>query len=167
MLLTKGTLQTETETFTTTGPGDSGSLQLDDGAHTSTVNYQNLGIVDLTGTTAPNLVFNLPAGAQATLQDSGTPTDGVSQIVSTGGPAFATTIFNNPSTSLTANTAGNSNVQLAAMDNGFAPATETFSGSSSDTFQLTSAGAPSPAPPASRSRPPRSTCTVLAQRSTA
>src|SRR5207248_1859036 len=88
------------------------------------------------------LVFNLPAGAQASLENSGSASDGVSQIRSLGGPAFETTTFNSPATSLTINTADTSSlVQLAAMDNGFAPSTEAFSGSANDTFKFTSAAA--------------------------
>ncbi len=140
-----GTFNMATATFTTTGPGHSGSLVYDTtgaGTTTDTITYDGLAPVDMTGSTVGNLVFNLPAGAQASLEDNGNLTDGVSQIRSTGGPAFETTTFANPATSLTINTAGSSSlVQLAAMDNGFAPGTETFSGAASDTFRFTSAAA--------------------------
>ncbi|WP_161967245.1 autotransporter-associated beta strand repeat-containing protein [Fimbriiglobus ruber] len=138
-LAIKGTFQTVTETVTTTGPGHSGTLSLFDGTNTDTISYSDLAPVDMTGTTAGNLVFNLPAGTQAVLEASGTP--GVDDIRNTGGAAFEATTFANPATSLTINAAGGSTVQLAAMDAGFAPATETFTGLATDTYQFTNAGA--------------------------
>src|SRR4029077_11373030 len=48
-LATKGTFQTETETFTTPGPGHSGTLALNDGTNITHISYSNLAPVDMTG----------------------------------------------------------------------------------------------------------------------
>ncbi len=85
--------------------------------------------------------FVLASGAVASLLDDGTNNNGISEITSSN-YGVVTTTFKNPSTSLAVSTSGGSTlVQLGAMDNGFAPTSETFSGSSGDTFMLKAAAA--------------------------
>ncbi len=134
------------------------SLTLENGAFTNkTYSYTSAasGTINLDGetviftavstvadtTTQSNIAFNLPTGAQASLQDNGNASDGIAEITSLNS-SFVTTTFEDPGTSLTVTTAGGSSqVQLAAMDNGFKPTTETFSGVSGDTVQFETATA--------------------------
>ncbi len=128
-----GTSASATDTFTNS---TSGTLNL--GSDTITV--ANLSSIADTDTNT-NETFNLPGGAKATLADDGTSNNGISQITSSNNTVIPTT-YSDPSGSLTVATNGSSStVQLAAMDNGFAPTTEAFSGKSGDIFQLTAAGA--------------------------
>ncbi len=122
-----------TETFSYTG-AHAGNVELDGGP----VIYSDLstvsGAATITATaSAANVSFILPA-SEATLQ----AVSGVSQIT-TQNASFAQTAFADPSASLTVQTAGSSLVQLGAMDSGFSPASETFTGLASDVFRLTSA----------------------------
>jgi autotransporter-associated beta strand protein len=97
---------------------------------------------DTTGSTIGSLVFNLPAGTTASLQDDGTSSNGFARIVGTAGPGLAPTTFADPGTALTVNTAGGSSlVKLATMDAGFAPTSERFTGQAGDTFRLVNANA--------------------------
>jgi autotransporter-associated beta strand protein len=131
-----GTFSKQQFDYTNAHDGDE---LLTDAAGTTTIDYTHLKPIDNSGTAA-DIVFNLPAGAQASLEDSGTATDGISQLRSLNN-SFELTTFANPTNSLTINTAGNSTVQLAPIDSGFAPVTESFQGQATDTFQFTSANA--------------------------
>ncbi len=106
LIITGNTFNTVTNTFTTAGPDNSGTIVYDTtgtGMTTDTITYGGLTPIDETGSTITNLVFNLPnGGSSAELKDDGTPGNGISQIDSTGGTAFETTTFNNVS-SLTVN----------------------------------------------------------------
>ncbi|MEQ9407589.1 MAG: hypothetical protein RIK87_07665 [Fuerstiella sp.] len=107
LIATGGTFQTAVHTFTSTGPGLSGSLAYDvtgDGSTPeTTISYVNLEPVDMTGSTIADLVFNLPAtDNNVILEDDGTGGNSVSQIRS-GNGTFETTTFSNPSGSLTIN----------------------------------------------------------------
>ena len=137
------TLTLENGSFTTATFNDStassGSIALD-GAD---INYtdltaNSLAIIDTT--IQANVVFDLPASVQGILEDDGGAVAGVSQINTTNS-AFADTTFENPGAALTVNGAGNSLIQLGAMDPNFGPASETFAGLASDTFQFVSASA--------------------------
>src|SRR5439155_6766949 len=91
-----------------------------------------------------NLTFALPGGAvAATVKDVGGAADGVSQLVTTSGPAaLVATNFANPGNSLSidAGAAGNATVLLAAMDAGFTPPVLSLAGNTTgDVFRLTSA----------------------------
>ncbi len=122
-------------TYTYTG-ARSGSINLDG----QVITFTNTSSVANTSTVA-NDTFVLAAGAQASLQDDGTNNNGISEITSTNS-GFVTTTFSNPGTSLAVNTAGSSSlVQLAGMDNGFAPTAESFTGLSGDIFKLKVVGA--------------------------
>lgn len=133
------TLTLENGSFTTATFNDStassGTIDLDSEQITYsdlTVPSGTIAISDETSQT--NLVFNLPTAAQGTLGVAG-----VSEFTST---TFASTSFTDPAGALTVNADGGSSVvQLGAMDNGFAPASEIFTGQAGDTFQFTNATA--------------------------
>jgi autotransporter-associated beta strand protein len=131
------------ETFNTA------DVQLTNSAGTSTINFVNLSATNST-VAATNVALNLPSAVQASLQDDGTAGNGVSEVSFSGSVSnsgsisggFVTTTFANPGGALTVNTAGGSSlIQLAAMDSGFAPATETLNGQAGDTFRLSTANA--------------------------
>jgi autotransporter-associated beta strand protein len=133
LTLTNGTFTNATYTYSGSGGG---TINLD----SDTITVTNLASI-ADSNTYTNETFILPAAAKATLQDDGTNNNGISEITSSNGAAITTT-FRNPGTSLTVTTSGGSSlVSLTTMDNGFAPASETFSGQSGDLFQLTAAGA--------------------------
>ncbi|OWK43389.1 Lead, cadmium, zinc and mercury transporting ATPase [Fimbriiglobus ruber] len=141
LVVTGGTFNTVTDTFTTTGPGKSGTILNDPtgtGTTTDLITYSGLTPVNQTGTTVGNLILNLPTTTTATLEAAGAGTD---DIRNTGGTPFETTTFSNPTTTLTVNAAGSNTLRLAAMDVGFAPVTVTLTGSATDTFQFANAGA--------------------------
>ena len=89
-------------TATDTGPGLSGTMVYEDGAHAPLViEYTDLEPVDMTGSTIANLVFNLTSGNhRAILEDDGTAGNGISQLRSSNG-SFETTTFSTSATSLT------------------------------------------------------------------
>lgn len=104
--VTGGDFVSATHTSTTTGPGRSGTLVYDDGAHPAlVVDYANLEPVDMSGSTISKLVFNLPgANDQAILEDDGVAGNGISRIRSQSAvPTFETTTFSNTATSVTVN----------------------------------------------------------------
>ena len=95
LVLTGGTFETATHTFTTTGPGKSGQIAYQGGGTTTTIVYTGLEPVDMSGSTITNLVFNLPGTADmAILEDDGIDANGISQIRSQAGK-FETTTFSN------------------------------------------------------------------------
>jgi len=95
------------------------------------------GLEPIAGGSANNVIFNLPAGVSAELEDDGTPTNGISQLESAG---FETTTFPNPATSLTINADAVSTIDVRTMDNGFNPGTINFVGTNADsTFRLVDA----------------------------
>jgi autotransporter-associated beta strand protein len=134
------TVTLENGTFTTASFTDnsasSGTIALD----AETISYSHVtSIADTTN--EGNVVFTLPAGAKGSLQDNATPTDGISALI-TSNSSFVPATFVDPTATLTVNAAGGgSKIQLGAMDNGFSPTTETFTGQAGDTFQFTSASA--------------------------
>jgi hypothetical protein len=135
-LAIKGTLASAAETFTTGGPGHSGSLSLNDGTNPAeTVTYVNLAPVDMTGSTVSNLVFNLPSGTGAALEDNGT----TSQIRNTSGATFETTTFSDPTSSLTVNTGGGTNTITVAALPHFDAALTINAGTANDTVSVNGA----------------------------
>ncbi|MDF1754814.1 MAG: autotransporter-associated beta strand repeat-containing protein [Verrucomicrobiales bacterium] len=95
--------------------GSSGVLDLDDDINSDIeVEYSGLEPVDMSGSTATDFVFNLPAGvdnAQLS-QDSGT---GFITLASTDGtPTFESTTFAPPSGSITINGAAEDNVTVSS-----------------------------------------------------
>lgn len=133
------TLTLENGSFTTATFNDttasSGTIDLDSEQITYsdlTVPSGTIAISDETSQTS--LAFNLPTAAQGTLGVAG-----VSEFTST---TFASTSFTDPAGALTVNADGGSSVvQLGAMDNSFAPASEIFTGQAGDTFQFMNATA--------------------------
>jgi autotransporter-associated beta strand protein len=111
-----GKFDKATETFTSTGPGNSGMLVYDPtgtGTRTDTINYDGLGSVDMSGSTIANLVFNVPAGSGPMLEAAGTTSNGSPRSRITSSTAtFATTTFSNPTNSLTIATYGGSTFVL-------------------------------------------------------
>ncbi len=85
--------------------------------------------------TTANATFNVSAGAQATLQSSGSTNELLSSA------SFVPTTFISPTGGLTINTGGGSAVNLAAMNAAFIPTTESFSGLAGDAFILAAASA--------------------------
>jgi uncharacterized repeat protein (TIGR01451 family) len=129
------TQSTVASAMCTYNDGQSGTLNLDG----EPITFADTTLI-ADGDTNANETFNLPASASAGLQDDGTANNDISEITSPNGTSVTTT-FLNPSGSLTINTSGGSQVQLGAMDNGFGPIRETFSGQAGDFFQVVSAQA--------------------------
>ena len=115
-----GSYTSVTETFTSTGPESSGSLVLSDGTSTSTITFDGTGNVDLADSSIGDLAINLPAETNSiVLEDTGTTSDGVSQLRSDD-PTIATTMFSSPTGTLTINGGtGNDLVELASVDSTF------------------------------------------------
>ena len=139
LTLENGAFTSETFTYSANG---SGSLLLDN----QPIAFSNLSVSSSAATivnnnlAAANVVFNLPNSAQATLQDDGNAGNGLSKLVRTSG-AVETTVFANPSTSLTINGSGGDLLQLATLESGFNPITESLGGHANDTFKLASSTA--------------------------
>ncbi len=134
-----GTGTISQETFDFTGPA-SGDVQLANANSTLKIDYVDVSQVQSV-VVVPNVTLNLPTGAQASLEDDGDPTNGISGITSPSSN-FPTTLFANPANTLTVNTAGgHSLVRLESMDNSFAPAKENYNAQPGDTFQLDEPGA--------------------------
>ncbi len=101
--VTGGTFTTVIHNFTNAGPGHSGNIAYNTGALNSTLTYDGLEPIDMSGSTIADLTFNLPGTAStAVLGDDGTTPNGISQISSSNG-TFETTNFSNPTGSLTIN----------------------------------------------------------------
>ena len=102
LVVSGGIFPNVTHTSTTTGPGNSGQINYDDGIEIGTINYTGLEPVDMTGSTISDLTFNLPSTADvAVLEDDGVLANGNSQLRSVTG-TFETTVFGDVS-SLTVN----------------------------------------------------------------
>ena len=88
-----GSYSTITSTYTSGVPVFAGSIVFV-GSQTDTLNYDGVQAgVDISGSTATNLVFQLPpAGSSAFLEDDGTPNNNFAQLRS-GNNTFATTRF--------------------------------------------------------------------------
>jgi autotransporter-associated beta strand protein len=116
------------ETYTYAG-ASSGAISLDG----LTLSFADVTTTANT-TTGANLIFDLPAGAQATLAASGSPNNALS------GTGLVTSGFGNAFGIVTVNAGGGSSlVQLSPLDPSFAPTAETFSGQAGDTFRLSTA----------------------------
>src|SRR5439155_11362451 len=95
-----GSYTSITNNYTSAGPGHSGNIMFV-GSQTDTLNYDGLAPIDISGSTATNLFFNLPATAStAFLEDDGASGNSISQLRSSNS-TFETTTFSNPSGSLT------------------------------------------------------------------
>src|SRR5262245_8210994 len=95
--------------------GKDGSIVLSHGAVTATYTYTGLEPLANTGSAA-NIVFNLPAGADAAfLEDDGIPDNNTSQLRSANG-TFETTVFTNPTGSLTINSGTGDTVTVNLVD---------------------------------------------------
>ena len=109
-----GTVSSATVSFTNASDG---SVVLTSGAISATYDFTGLEPVDMTGTTPADLVFNLPGGTDAVLEDDGTIGNNNSRLRDQQAvPGFETTDFAHPTGSLTINggaVADNLNVNLA------------------------------------------------------
>ncbi|HUE73617.1 MAG TPA: CHRD domain-containing protein [Pirellulaceae bacterium] len=116
--------------------GNNGSIVLDG----STIVYTGLEPIAIGGTVA-DVIINLPTtdgNNQAILEDDGVAANGLTQLRS-GNGTFETTVFPNPSNSLTLNTGDDGEtVSTLAVDSGYAPAAGTLfsGGAGADTFNL-------------------------------
>src|SRR5262245_14482705 len=110
LVVTGGSFASATHTFTTNGPEHSGNIVYHDGSNLTSISYTGLEPVDMSGSTIANLVFKLPGtDDQAILEDNVMLGDGSSQIRSQNSAStFDTTIFSNPTSSLTVNMGGDS-----------------------------------------------------------
>ncbi|MBC7852187.1 MAG: right-handed parallel beta-helix repeat-containing protein, partial [Pirellulaceae bacterium] len=120
-----GAHTSETHTFTPEGPnGHAGLIGLLLGATTANYTYAGLEPVLVNAGTPVDVIFNLPTGDgnnQAILEDNGVPGDNISQIRSQNG-TFETTVFVNPTNSLTVNYGDDGeSVTVAQLDPAFAP----------------------------------------------
>lgn len=117
-----GSFTTAEHTFTTVLPAEhSGNIVYDTGAASVTISYTGLEPVDMTGSTIADLIFNLPVGSanDFRLEDDGNLTNGLNRIVSNGG-TFETTLFVNPTGSLTINSGGLGDYfNLYQLDDGY------------------------------------------------
>lgn len=138
-------------TVSYSGPTSGGATFVDTNPLSlGTANFSNVDGMNLTGgspgffansTKIDALTVVLPASAtDTTLEDFGTPADGVSRVRSTGAAQIIPTLFPNPATLIRVDTtaAGAQSVRLASMDSNFAPAGDEFIGDAADLFQLTS-----------------------------
>ena len=100
-----------------------GTITLNDGASDFRVEFAGLEPITNDGTVA-DAVFNLPDVANdALLEDDGTANNGLIQLRSANG-TFETTIFANPTNSLTINGGSNTDsITVNALDDGFGPLT--------------------------------------------
>jgi len=98
-----------------------GTITLNDGTDDSTINFTGLESITNDGT-ATDIIFNLPASAdEASLEDSGTTSDGMMSLVSNNGTFDATT-FVVPTSSLTINAGdGNDTVTINSADDALVP----------------------------------------------
>src|SRR5439155_23069339 len=97
-----GSYTTITNDYTSTGPGHSCNIVFV-GSQPDTLMYDGLAPIDVTGSTATNLVFNLPANAStAFLEDEGVTGNNIAQLRSSNG-TFETAVFTNPSGAVTIN----------------------------------------------------------------
>jgi autotransporter-associated beta strand protein len=117
---------------TLTGPGQ-GTIEYA-GQTSGDTSYDGLQPVILSGTAA-DVVLTLANSnvTDAVLEAGATP--GTTALHFTNGSNEDVT-FNNPSDSLEIDTQGGSQVQIAAQDNGFAPANIVFNGQATDRFNL-------------------------------
>ncbi|MBN2024201.1 MAG: hypothetical protein JW809_15570 [Pirellulales bacterium] len=132
-----GGFNTATTTFT--GP-DAGTIQLDVAA---TIEYASLTPVDMTGSIANHLVFNLPSDGvtddDAVLEDDGAPANNTSRIRSQNG-TFETTTFTNPTGSVTVNMgAAGDTFTLASLDPAFDATVTVLGQNGADTVLLQAA----------------------------
>ncbi|MBW8884646.1 MAG: hypothetical protein JF612_07685, partial [Planctomycetia bacterium] len=100
VITTGGTYTTITNNYTSTGPGHSGNIVFA-GSQTDTLTYDGLAPIDISGSPATNLVFNLPGSTStAFLENDGSNGNSIAQLRSSNG-TFETTAFRNPSGILT------------------------------------------------------------------
>lgn len=108
----------DTATYTTDAhhaDGKDGSIVLAKGGVTATYRYTGLEPLANTGSTA-NVIFNLPTVADnAFLEDDGTAGNNRSQLRSASG-TFETTVFTNPTGSLTINSGSGDTVTVNLVD---------------------------------------------------
>jgi autotransporter-associated beta strand protein len=111
-------------------------------SHDGSIEMSNFGAVHYFGLepvtnsgAASDVDLNLPDGAQATLEDDGVASNGLSRLRSTSG-SFEQTNFASPTSSLTVNASGSSTIALAAFDSGFSAASLFLRGDATATFEL-------------------------------
>jgi Ca2+-binding RTX toxin-like protein len=109
-----------THTYDYTNAND-GTITLNDGADDTTINFIGLEPITNDGT-ATDIIFNLPTtDDDATLQDSGTSSDGLMSLVSNTS-TFEATTFVVPTGSLTINAGdGNDTVSFSSADDALVP----------------------------------------------
>ena len=99
-----------------------GRMVFTTGATTAVYNFTGIDPLDMTGSTATNLVFNLPGGTDTQLEDDGISGNNVSQLRDANAmPGFDTTAFAHPTGSLTINGTATDNVNVNLVDNLGAP----------------------------------------------
>ena len=98
-----------------------GAITLNDGADDTTINFTGLEPITNDGT-ATDIIFNLPtSGDDASLEDSGTTSDGLMSLVSNNG-TFEATTFIVPTASLTINGGdGNDTITINSADDALIP----------------------------------------------
>ena len=102
LTVTGGQFASITHTFTQSGPGLSGNIVYEDGVHAPlAIAYTDLEPIDMTGSTAASLIFNLPATDDVVILEDDAAA-GVSRLRS-GTGTFETTTFSNTATSVTIN----------------------------------------------------------------
>ena len=135
-----GAFTTVTHTATTTGPGRSGEIVYEDGINPAlAISYTGLEPLDLSGSTATDLVVNLPGiDDQAILEDDGIAGNGIFQIRSQNAvPTFETTRFSASSASLRVNMGGDGGSFTVASLPDFAGALRINGQAGADTVTFT------------------------------
>ncbi|NQV25071.1 MAG: hypothetical protein HQ518_11965, partial [Rhodopirellula sp.] len=109
-----------THTYDYTNAND-GVITLNDGSDDTTINFTGLEPITNDGT-ATDIIFNLPAtNDDASLEDTGTTSDGLMNLVSNNG-TFEATTFVVPTSSLTINAGeGDDTVTFSSADDGLVP----------------------------------------------
>ncbi|MDA0920986.1 MAG: hypothetical protein O2945_18095 [Planctomycetota bacterium] len=109
-----------THTYDYTNAND-GTITLNDGTSDTTINFTGLEPIVNDGT-ATDIIFNLPTSADdASLEDSGTASDGLMSLVSNNG-TFEATTFVVPTSSLTINAgSGDDTVTFNSADDALVP----------------------------------------------
>ena len=94
-----------------------GVITLASGAASATYNFTGIDPIDMTGSTATDLVFNLPGNTDTRLEDNGLPADGISQLRDADAtPGFDPTTFGHPASSLTIHGTAGDNVTVTLVE---------------------------------------------------
>lgn len=91
-----------TSTMVTYTNSTDGVITLTSGVNSMTVHFTGVDPIDMTGSTPSSLVFNLPGGTDAILEDDATAVNSTSQLRDQQA-GFETTLFAHPTAALTIN----------------------------------------------------------------